>query len=151
MASNSNQATSAIVIFIGLAVLACGLVALGGGFDGGAKADAAAGAAAGTGAGVRGGGPNADVDVVVRLPGPRDVDHPDHARINRIAVIVDAVADAADDAAAVPAQNPGQRAFADIATLARRSAAEHLVATKAPRCTATAWIPHCRCESFAKF
>ena len=27
---------------------------------------------------------------------------------------------------------------------ARRSSAEHLIATKAPRCTATAWIPHCR-------
>ena len=27
---------------------------------------------------------------------------------------------------------------------ARRSSAEHLSATKAPRCTATAWIPHCR-------
>ena len=28
--------------------------------------------------------------------------------------------------------------------LARRSSAEHLIATKAPCCTATAWIPHCR-------
>ena len=27
---------------------------------------------------------------------------------------------------------------------ARRSSAEHLIATKALRCTATAWIPHCR-------
>ena len=27
---------------------------------------------------------------------------------------------------------------------ARRSSAEHLIATKAMRCTATAWIPHCR-------
>ncbi len=26
---------------------------------------------------------------------------------------------------------------------ARRSSAEHLIATKAPRFTATAWIPHC--------
>ena len=29
-------------------------------------------------------------------------------------------------------------------TQARRSSAEHLIATKAPRCAATAWIPHCR-------
>ena len=28
--------------------------------------------------------------------------------------------------------------------IARRSSAEHLVATKALRCTAAAWIPHCR-------
>ena len=27
---------------------------------------------------------------------------------------------------------------------ARRSSAEHLIAMKALRCTATAWIPHCR-------
>ena len=28
--------------------------------------------------------------------------------------------------------------------IARRSSAEHLIATKVLRCTATAWIPHCR-------
>ena len=29
-------------------------------------------------------------------------------------------------------------------SMARRSSAEHPIATKALRCTATAWIPHCR-------
>ena len=29
-------------------------------------------------------------------------------------------------------------------TMARRGSAEHLIATKALCCTATAWIPHCR-------
>ena len=37
--------------------------------------------------------------------------------------------------------NPLFAAFSDVA---RQSFAEHLIATKALRCTATAWIPHCR-------
>ena len=32
----------------------------------------------------------------------------------------------------------------DVRWFARRSSAEHLIATKALRCTATAWITHCR-------
>ena len=34
--------------------------------------------------------------------------------------------------------------LADYLCWARRSSAEHLIATKAPRCTATAWMSHCR-------
>ena len=41
-------------------------------------------------------------------------------------------------------------AEADYDLVARRSSAEHLIATKAPRCTATAWILTVD-ESFAKF
>ena len=37
-----------------------------------------------------------------------------------------------------------------VVTAARRSSAEHLIATKALRCTATAWILTVA-ESFAKF
>ena len=41
-------------------------------------------------------------------------------------------------------------AFEDCVRTARRSSAEHLIATKALRCTATAWMLTAA-ESFAKF
>ena len=144
-AGAKRPATAAMLVVVGIAVLACGIVALAGGFDGTASSSPTP-VAAGT-----------TLRSPVPVPAPAPVPAPRvpggvlwtdstntyfqclkcHDECSGVQPNVKACLDfcASSDENPVLEDNTE----GDVYT-ARRSSAEHLIATKAPCCTATAWI-----------